>query len=147
MYIIYSSTVLVLIHFDKKTETTIYLIIDCIFNEVGFMGNGYIIVSDVHLGSEKCNQKEFCCFLEWIQGLQDQGLQDPKSPPKIVKYKDKDIIIEIPKKIILLGDILELWNPKDGDRSNVVKDSMSQGFHETIFLTFRYRLRKNICDW
>ncbi len=81
-----------------------------------FMGCGYIIVSDVHLGSERCNQKEFCCFLEWIQGLTIQ--------PKIAKYKDKEVIIKNPEKIILLGDILELWSPKDGDRDNVIKDCM-----------------------
>jgi UDP-2,3-diacylglucosamine pyrophosphatase LpxH len=76
----------------------------------------YIIVSDVHLGSKKCNQKEFCSFLEWIHGLANK--------PKIIKYKDKEIIIRNPSKIILLGDILELWDPKDGDRDNVIKDSM-----------------------
>lgn len=76
----------------------------------------YMIISDVHLGSERCNQKEFCCFLEWIQSLAIQ--------PKVVNYKSKEIIIRNPNKIILLGDILDLWDPKDGDRDNVIKDSM-----------------------
>ena len=76
----------------------------------------YLIVSDVHLGSEECNHKEFCNFLEWIYSLANQ--------PETVKYKDKKITIKNPCKVILLGDILELWDPKNGDRDNVIKDSM-----------------------
>lgn len=79
-------------------------------------GGAYFVVSDVHLGGEECNHKEFCDFLEWIYSLADQ--------PKIVKYKDTEITIKKPSKLILLGDILELWDSKDGDRDNVVKDSM-----------------------
>jgi len=75
-----------------------------------------MIVSDVHLGSEKCNHKEFCYFLRWVHSLAIQ--------PKIIKYKDKEVIIKSPDKIILLGDILELWDPKGGDRNNVIKDSI-----------------------
>jgi UDP-2,3-diacylglucosamine pyrophosphatase LpxH len=74
----------------------------------------YIIVSDVHLGSEKCNQKEFCHFLEWVRGLEIK--------PEVIKCKDKEIKIKKPDKMILLGDILELWGPRDGDRDNVIKD-------------------------
>jgi UDP-2,3-diacylglucosamine pyrophosphatase LpxH len=76
----------------------------------------YIIVSDIHLGSTECNQKEFCDFLKWIQSLENQ--------PKIIKFNDNKITINPPNKIILLGDILELWDPKDSDRDNVIKDSM-----------------------
>ncbi len=76
----------------------------------------YIVVSDLHFGGEECNHKEFCCFLEWICGLENQ--------PETVEYKDKKITIENPAKIILLGDILELWNPKNGDRVNIIKDCM-----------------------
>jgi UDP-2,3-diacylglucosamine pyrophosphatase LpxH len=80
------------------------------------MKQAYIIVSDVHLGSGKCNHKDFCYFLEWIRGLAIQ--------PKIIKCKDKEVTIRHPDKIILLGDILELWDPKDGDRDNIIKDCM-----------------------
>lgn len=79
--------------------------------------DAYIIVSDIHLGSKECNKKEFCYFLEWIRSLENQ--------PKVIKCKDKKVTIKSPYKMILLGDILELWGPKDGDRVNVVKDSMS----------------------
>ncbi|AKB45077.1 UDP-2,3-diacylglucosamine diphosphatase [Methanosarcina vacuolata] len=81
--------------------------------------SAYIVVSDVHLGSEQCNQNEFCCFLEWINSLSSQENTD-----QIVKCKNKEVKIKKPCKIILLGDIVELWDPKDGDRDNVIKDSM-----------------------
>lgn len=76
----------------------------------------YIIVSDVHLGSELCNHSQFCLFLKWIKEL------DVKK--KTVKYLDKDITINSPDKLILLGDILELWDPYDGDRNYVVKQGL-----------------------
>jgi UDP-2,3-diacylglucosamine pyrophosphatase LpxH len=78
--------------------------------------DAYIIISDVHLGSKECNHKEFCDFLEWIRGVEKQ--------PKIIKCKDEEVIIKTPCKIILLGDIFELWTPKDLDRDNVIKDFM-----------------------
>ena len=80
------------------------------------MEQAYIIVSDVHLGSDKCNHKEFCYFLEWIRSLENQ--------PLILKCKDREVTIKSPDKIILLGDILELWDPKEGDRDNVTRDCM-----------------------
>ena len=76
----------------------------------------YIIISDVHLGSEKCNQKAFCCFLEWVRHLHHK--------PHTVKIKDKEVEIKKPERIILLGDILDLWDPRNGDRNNVIEDSM-----------------------
>ena len=78
------------------------------------MKQAYIIISDVHLGNSECNHKEFCHFLEWIRDL--------ANGPKIIKSENKEITIESPEKIILLGDILELWNPKKGDRDNVIKE-------------------------
>ncbi|MCZ7398177.1 MAG: metallophosphoesterase [Candidatus Methanoperedens sp.] len=77
----------------------------------------YIVVSDVHLGSEKCNQVEFCNFLDWVHRLDSQ--------PNIIKCKDdKEITIKKPEKIVLLGDILELWDPEDGNRDYVIRDGM-----------------------
>lgn len=78
------------------------------------MKQSYVIISDVHLGSSDCNHKEFCSFLEWIRDLTNQ--------PKVIKYENKEVTVENPTKIILLGDILDLWNPKNGNRDNVVKD-------------------------
>ncbi|MDF0589950.1 UDP-2,3-diacylglucosamine diphosphatase [Candidatus Methanocrinis natronophilus] len=76
----------------------------------------YIVVSDVHLGSKLCNFDEFCSFLEWILDL--------KGSPKKVPLKDGAVEIRSPERIILLGDILELWDPEDGDRDNVVKQCL-----------------------
>lgn len=82
----------------------------------------YLIVSDVHLGlgseepdnNEKCNHDEFCHFLEWICSLENQ--------PHSIKQNDREFTIKSPYKIVLLGDILELWDPKEGDRDYVIKD-------------------------
>lgn len=76
----------------------------------------YIIVSDVHLGSELCNHSQFCHFLEWIKDLNVRT--------ETVKCRDKDITITRPDKLILLGDILELWDPLEGDRNYVVKQGL-----------------------
>lgn len=75
----------------------------------------YIIVSDVHLGHESYN-KEFCDFLKWVHGLENKT--------ETVKFKDKDVTIYGPEKFILLGDILELWDPVDGNRDYVIRDSI-----------------------
>jgi UDP-2,3-diacylglucosamine pyrophosphatase LpxH len=75
-----------------------------------------IVVSDVHLGSKSCNYKQFCEFLKWVRKLEDQEVP--------IKCGDKEVAITSPEKFILLGDILELWDPKDGDRDNVVRQSI-----------------------
>lgn len=76
----------------------------------------YIIVSDIHLGGKLCNQSEFCDFLKWVRGL--------VNGTKTIKCNDKDVTIHSPEKLILLGDILELWDPRDGNRDNVIGDSI-----------------------
>jgi UDP-2,3-diacylglucosamine pyrophosphatase LpxH len=78
------------------------------------MKQSYIIISDVHLGNSESNHKEFCHFLEWVRDL--------ANGPKIIKCDNREVTIENPEKIILLGDILDLWNPKNGNRDNVIKD-------------------------
>jgi len=80
------------------------------------MKQAYIVISDVHLGNGECNHKDFCDFLEWVHGLEKQS--------EVIKCKDKKITIKTPDKIILLGDILDLWNPKNSDRNNIIKDVM-----------------------
>lgn len=80
------------------------------------MKQAYMVISDVHLGGKTSNHKEFCHFLEWVLDLANK--------PKTIKYGDNEVIIQSPDKIILLGDILELWDPKDGDRYNIIKDFM-----------------------
>ncbi|MEN6610574.1 MAG: hypothetical protein ABFC24_07020 [Methanoregulaceae archaeon] len=83
-------------------------------------GESIIIVSDIHLGGENSNNKKFCEFLRWINTF-------PTAPLKIRcpangsgKTGEKEISFTPLSKIILLGDILDLWDPKDQDRTNVV---------------------------
>lgn len=80
------------------------------------MTQACIVISDTHFGSNNCNQKELCHFLEWIQNLNGQ--------PRTIKCGDKDITITIPDKIILLGDIIDLWDPKNGDKYHILNDCM-----------------------
>ncbi|MCZ7382793.1 MAG: metallophosphoesterase [Candidatus Methanoperedens sp.] len=79
----------------------------------------YIVVSDVHLGSkvyDRYNRDMFCGFLNWVRGLENKE--------ETIKCGTKEVTIQKPENLILLGDILELWDPKDGDRDNVIKDSI-----------------------
>ena len=49
-----------------------------------------LVVSDVHLGYEKCNKKDFCKFLD--------------------NYKDKNI-----DHLVLLGDLFDFWRRKNSE--------------------------------
>lgn len=73
----------------------------------------YIVVSDVHLGGRFCNHAKFCGFLDWLKGLEKNE--------ETINCKGNDVKIKSPEKLILLGDILELWDPEGGDRDNVIK--------------------------
>lgn len=84
------------------------------------MNEKYIVVSDVHLGGHSNNQpyqKELCEFLTWIKEL-------PSNGNDVVYGNEKTLHIEPPTKIILLGDIIDIWDPKDQDRNNAIKDSV-----------------------
>ncbi len=77
--------------------------------------NRIIVISDTHFGSELFNHDDFCDFLEWIPTLTNN--------PKTIHCKkimdengnERDAVVtvtlEAPEKLILLGDILELWDP------------------------------------
>ena len=87
------------------------------------MSKSLIVVSDLHLGGEDNygpNLSEFCSFLEWIRDL------PPEGRTMTVECKQeggKTITIRPPAKLILLGDVLELWGPREQDRNSVIKDS------------------------
>jgi len=86
------------------------------------MEDRYIVVSDVHLGGHlnyEPYKVEFCEFLNWVKGLPNNG----KIPYRDNEGSEKTITIDAPTKIILLGDIMEIWDPKDQDRNNIIKDS------------------------
>ncbi len=63
-----------------------------------------IVVSDVHLGDENSNYTDFSNFIDWIALLEKEG-----------NKSFKEIKLTPPEKIILLGDIIELWSPKNND--------------------------------
>jgi UDP-2,3-diacylglucosamine pyrophosphatase LpxH len=98
-------------------------------------GQPYIVISDVHLGDDQCCKEEFREFLEW---LCESKSTDAKSTLKVRLHKStqhdtKEIAkgkrpldeIDYPGTLILLGDILELWAPRDNKRTNVIIDSLS----------------------
>jgi UDP-2,3-diacylglucosamine pyrophosphatase LpxH len=75
-----------------------------------------IVVSDTHLGNETQSDKDFSKFIDWIAELEKEG-------GKTIKSGGKDILLKPPEKLILLGDILELWSPRDED----MKYTMQEG--------------------
>jgi UDP-2,3-diacylglucosamine pyrophosphatase LpxH len=77
----------------------------------------YIIVSDVHLGSSQCCRKEFEQFLEWIAYSKSRRSM-------VVQTENGSCKLTPPHTVILLGDILELWAPRDNEHSNVIQDSV-----------------------
>ena len=96
-----------------------------------------IAISDTHLGSKNSNQAEFCDFLEWVSGLdaKPEGELVEGVPSRIMlyeygkeasteEYAGNTLSIKSPDKLILLGDILELWDPIHDDRNNAAKEAL-----------------------
>ena len=73
-----------------------------------------IVVSDLHLGGNEDpgTSARFSRFLDRIAQLGTKPAADERSR------------LLPPQKIILLGDILELWDPRDQDRDNVLLDAI-----------------------
>jgi UDP-2,3-diacylglucosamine pyrophosphatase LpxH len=79
--------------------------------------DAYVVVSDVHLGAIRCCVHEFEGFLDWLaKGLCGNPLE--------VQLRDGPSTLQPPHTLVLLGDILELWAPRDNDRYNVIHDSL-----------------------
>jgi UDP-2,3-diacylglucosamine pyrophosphatase LpxH len=76
-----------------------------------------IVVSDVHLGGKSSHCKDFRDFLEWLNTLSDEGTS--------LNGNGNEINIKKPGTIILLGDILELWDPEEDDRNYVISDVLT----------------------
>lgn len=82
-----------------------------------------IIVSDVHLGgSIGSHDKEFCEFLSWIKTFpkETRGVQCTGGGGS----GKLDITFAPLTKLILLGDIIDLWDPEKQDRKNVILESL-----------------------
>jgi len=80
-----------------------------------------IVVSDLHLGLVKREQAsaDFSDFLEFLKRLVPGGTGG--NPEAMVNDKPKKLLA--PAKIILLGDIVDLWSPRDNTRASVFADS------------------------
>ncbi|MEN6395741.1 MAG: hypothetical protein ABFC78_04580, partial [Methanoregula sp.] len=86
-----------------------------------------IVVSDLHLGSveDPDTPTRFCTFLEKIQSA-----DTPVSMPPVTKSDSSTTTNTCPQKllppakIILLGDILELWDSRKQDRNSAFLDAL-----------------------
>lgn len=71
-----------------------------------------IVVADTHFGLRKetqvCDPNAFSDFLNWVKYLERGGKE--KLDLGIWGSAEKSLSLEPPEKIILLGDILELWD-------------------------------------
>ena len=76
-----------------------------------------IVVSDIHLGSEISKTFEFSKFLDWLAELENKGGES-------IRSGGKEIRLDPPEKLILLGDILELWAPKDNNIKYTVREAI-----------------------
>jgi UDP-2,3-diacylglucosamine pyrophosphatase LpxH len=83
------------------------------------MDETYLVVSDLHLGSENCCREEFEHFLEWLAAGSRNGGK------LLVQTCGGDRTLSPPTTFILLGDMLELWVPREYERSSVLCDSTS----------------------
>jgi UDP-2,3-diacylglucosamine pyrophosphatase LpxH len=75
-----------------------------------------IVVSDTHIGLQKRTPKRFAHFLEWLR----KGLTTGTLP--IVTLEGERENADPPEKLILLGDLFELWGPRAADYANPVLD-------------------------
>lgn len=79
-----------------------------------------IVVSDVHLGHRRSNFRQFNDFLDWIGAA---GEEREKSSRLAVTFNSQKRKIRNPDMMLFLGDLLELWEPKNDDIGNVGKQS------------------------
>lgn len=79
-----------------------------------------IVVSDTHLGHSKSNFEQFDTFLEY---LVEAG--KAKTPLIVQGITGEEKEIAYPEMIVFLGDIFELWEPKDDQIKHVGEQSRS----------------------
>lgn len=87
------------------------------------MGDGpLIVVSDTHFGLEDGvkdrSANVFQHFLEWLAELE-------KGKKVTIQTSDGEKSLQAPQKIILLGDLFELWEPQSGDLTTPFRDSFT----------------------
>ena len=72
-----------------------------------------IVVSDTHWGHENSSNQEFERLLHFLN-----------QPRAVAHLHDRKKEIKKVEKIILLGDIFEMWDPEGDDRKNILVDSL-----------------------
>ncbi|MCE8423465.1 MAG: hypothetical protein J5U16_05985 [Candidatus Methanoperedens sp.] len=82
----------------------------------------WIVISDTHIGgnpegSNIPNDNDLCCFLDWIKHLDEKGETIWVKKDEL----DHETTISSPSRIILLGDIFDLWDPEKSDRNYNIK--------------------------
>ena len=84
-----------------------------------------IIVSDVHLGGNiGSHHNKFCDFLAWINTFPQNVPGIPCKEKEDPRPSTLDIEFAPLTKLVLIGDIIDLWDPKDQDRKNVILESI-----------------------
>lgn len=88
----------------------------------GETGDRYVVVSDLHLGGKEIfpdHHRAFCEFLSWIRDLPPQGrtVQVPRGYGTI-----SEKTIHPPTRIVLLGDVMEMWDPREQNRDFLTAD-------------------------
>ncbi|OPY37434.1 MAG: Calcineurin-like phosphoesterase superfamily domain protein [Methanoregula sp. PtaU1.Bin051] len=84
------------------------------------------VVSDIHLGANGACPEEFTAFTRWLKTIPDPGIcpDTPFTFRKGDQRKSERTCFRRPSKLILLGDILDLWDPRRQDRVQIVKDAV-----------------------
>jgi UDP-2,3-diacylglucosamine pyrophosphatase LpxH len=83
-----------------------------------------IVVSDIHLGGKGAHHDKFCEFLTWIKGFPQRSLKIRCKEGGDIQSRELNIEFTPLTKLILLGDIVDLWDPEDQDRNNVISNSL-----------------------
>ncbi|HEX3001310.1 MAG TPA: metallophosphoesterase, partial [Methanoregula sp.] len=87
-------------------------------------GRSIIVVSDLHLGGNEDpgTAERFSAFLDFLdQGIQAGTLPCTDCPGSAMEGPQKNVFYP-PEKIILLGDVLELWDSRELDRNHAMLD-------------------------
>ncbi len=80
------------------------------------MASGPVIaISDTHIGRQKGSAIRLTRFLDWL----NEGLHAGMLP---VETTNGEKNLRVPEKLILLGDFLELWRPREADYTSPVRD-------------------------
>lgn len=92
-----------------------------VIDKEGHLSAPVIVISDVHLGNKNSDYRAFRDFINWLNELGTDGYP--------VVCNGRTFKIRKPDTIVLLGDILELWDPRGDNRIYVIKDVLTPISH------------------